>query len=883
LKAVIAVSFFLLQVWAAVSVGAIELAGITVSSRLNETLEASVPLKDLAGDISADSLTVSLASAEAHREAGIPFDKEITDLLFTVDLSSDSPAILVRSSEAVGAPFLRFLLAVELGEQRLLRDYTVMLDPPNSVEPVQFAVAQAGVREIPGSSFLYPGEYIGPVERGETLMQLARRVHVANPITLEQTMVALVSDNPDGFVEGNMNLLREGATLHVPSERQMAATDPKAAREIYESHLQDWLHRQSQVNAGEVSTANWMAIHSPGSDGTDAVTAENGDESTDYILRIVGPVKETLSEQPLQTVPAAADDDHTGSGESSAAAATPNVDATAIALAERLTVVEESLGSKELENQQLNQQVELLQKQLQKTMQLIELQETQLAIAQQQLKTMLAQEVEKSAPVSESSTESPTTGSVGADQPDTSVPREQQTVEASPQTTPDQPGGAERGSAATGEALTESDGTTDPMPAVSGASTGDVTTAAETLSPAPPWVEPSQTVDWLMDQIQNLAHITVGLSEFLTEELSSGRSIVPGMSQQTLMLLAVAGLLLLLLILFLKRRASFGASTGSAADADTPTGRLLFESAARTPPSKPDAAGSDPPDESVGAGFVTDIETQRGVAVHSDEVDPLTESEIYLAYGRTVQAEQTLRDAIVRAPDRIELKLKLLEVLKVLARSEAFIELAAEIRAVATAGSPEEAHLEKLIRESPFSDPSATPQAPIVGSPTGAGSPTSTVNPGPISAQGAGAAGSVVDEGIAFELDFDADPGPEVQAGQAEVDASAPTSGAQDELGGLELELELPFAGTESVQTGSGDGRITPPEVADSPNDPGMPSEPAQAPSPETEEKTQLELANAYLEMGDPAAAREILTALSGSVDPAIASRAEELLNNINR
>jgi len=883
LKAIIAASFLVLQVWVVVAAGAIELAGITVSSRLNESLEASIPLKDLAGDISAHSLTVSLASAKAHREAGIPFDKGITELLFTVDLSSDSPAILVRSSDAVGAPFLRFLLAVESGEQRLLRDYTVMLDPPNSVEPVQFATAQAGAREIPGSSFRYPGEYIGPVERGETLMQLARRVHVANPITLEQTMVALVIDNPDGFIEGNMNLLREGVTLHVPSERQMAATDPGAAREIYESHLLSWLHRQSQVNAGDVSTANWMAIHSPGSDGTGGATAIKGDDSTDYILRIVDPVKGILPGQPSQTAQAFAADDQTGSSEPSAAAATPDLDATAIALADRLTAVEESLGSKELENQQLNQQVELLQQQLEKTMQLIELQETQLAIAQQQLKTMRVQEVEKSAPASESSTESLATESVGADPPDNALTREQQTVEASPQTTPDQLGEAEGGSAATGEALTESDGATVPMPSVSGAPTGDATATAETLSPAPPWVEPSQTIDWLVDQTQNFAHLTVGLSEFVTGELSSGRSVVPGMSQQTLMLLAVAGLLLLLLILFRIRRASSGASTGSAANTDTPTGRPLFESGARTPPSEPDAVGSGPPDESVGAGFVTDIETQRGVAVHSDEVDPLTEAEIYLAYGRTVQAEQTLRDAIVRAPDRIELKLKLLEVLKVLARSEAFLELAAEVRAVVTAGSPEEAHLEKLIRESPFSNPSATPEAPIGGASTGAGSPTSTVSLGPVSAQGAGAAESVADEGIAFELDFDADPDPEAQAGQVEVDPPAPTSGAQDLFGGLELELESPFAETESVQTGSGDGRITLPEVADSPNDPGMTSDPAQASNPESEERTQLELANAYLEMGDPAAAREILTALSASQDPAIAKRAEELLSNINR
>jgi FimV-like protein len=248
-----------------------------------------------------------------------------------------------------------------------------------------------------------------------------------------------------------------------------------------------------------------------------------------------------------------------------------------------------------------------------------------------------------------------------------------------------------------------------------------------------------------------------------------------------------------------------------------------------------------------------------------------------------VQAEQTLRDAIVRAPDRIELKLKLLEVLKVLARSEAFLELAAEVRAVVAARSPEEAHLEKLIRESPFSDYSTARETPIAGVPTESGPPTSTVSAGPVSAQGTGVAESVADEGIAFEFDFDEGPDPEAPAGQTEVDAPAPTSGAQDAFGGLELELESPFGETESVQTGYGGGRITPPEVAESPNDPGMPSEPDQAPNPETEEKTQLELANAYLEMGDPAAAREILSGLSASEDPAIARRAEELLSNINR
>jgi FimV-like protein len=51
----------------------------------------------------------------------------------------------------------------------------------------------------------------------------------------------------------------------------------------------------------------------------------------------------------------------------------------------------------------------------------------------------------------------------------------------------------------------------------------------------------------------------------------------------------------------------------------------------------------------------------------------------------------------------------------------------------------------------------------------------------------------------------------------------------------------------------------------------------------DNEEKTQLELANAYLEMGDPAAAREILTGLSLSQDEAIKERAQALLEEARR
>jgi len=277
----------------------------------------------------------------------------------------------------------------------------------------------------------------------------------------------------------------------------------------------------------------------------------------------------------------------------------------------------------------------------------------------------------------------------------------------------------------------------------------------------------------------------------------------------------------------------------------------------------------------VGAGFVTDTETQRGVAVQSDEVDPLTESEIYLAYGRTVQAEQTLRDAISRTPDRIELKLKLLDVLTVLGQKEAFQALADEVRQAVAAGSPEEAHLDQLVGGITDIGKEDIP-AP------GVGSPAVAIDLPPDAAAGADSSepAPLKDEGIPFEFDLDAESEamPTTAALGSEIAGS--DKKVYDGTSGLELDLEGSEAtahGTQSdlgeASTVLGGGAEHADPGPDSPDpDPAVPAEGV------SEERTQLELANAYLEMGDPAAAREILIGLSHSQDTEIQARAKTLL-----
>ena len=94
-----------------------------------------------------------------------------------------------------------------------------MLDPADD-----WGTANGGwVTEISPASVAelsYPGEYVGPIRYGQTLIE-SRGKSGWRGNSIEQRMAALVED-PDSFIDGNMNLLREGARLHIPSERQMS-------------------------------------------------------------------------------------------------------------------------------------------------------------------------------------------------------------------------------------------------------------------------------------------------------------------------------------------------------------------------------------------------------------------------------------------------------------------------------------------------------------------------------------------------------------------------------------------------------------------------------------------------------------------------------------
>ena len=110
------------------------LGEIEMQSALNQRLEAEIQLTSVEpGEL--EGMIVQLASPEAFARAGIERSSVLTDLRFSVDQSSGNPVIKIESTSPVVEPFLNFLVEVDWPQGRMVREYTVLLDPPVFVSP----------------------------------------------------------------------------------------------------------------------------------------------------------------------------------------------------------------------------------------------------------------------------------------------------------------------------------------------------------------------------------------------------------------------------------------------------------------------------------------------------------------------------------------------------------------------------------------------------------------------------------------------------------------------------------------------------------------------------------------------------------------------------
>ncbi|WLG47091.1 FimV/HubP family polar landmark protein [Pseudomonas sp. FP1740] len=324
---------------------ALGLGELTLKSTLNQPLVAEIELLDVK-DLTAAEVVPSLASPEDFAKAGVDRQAFLNDLTFTPVLNASGKSILrITSSKPLSEPMVKFLVQVMWPSGRLLRDYSVLLDPskfsPQTADAAaQPAPAQAVTAPVTGAT--KSTQYT--TTSRDTLWEIAAKARSGGSI--QQTMLAIQALNPDAFIDGNINRLKTGQVLRLPDQVQSASLpQPKAIAEVAAQNSA-WRHGR-----------RYVAKPGSGQQQLDATKRARGDGASSQVAT-----------DKLSLVSA-----DTGKGRGKGAAG------DAKALSSKLAVTQESLDTARRDNAELKSRMNDLQSQVDKLQRLIELKNNQLA------------------------------------------------------------------------------------------------------------------------------------------------------------------------------------------------------------------------------------------------------------------------------------------------------------------------------------------------------------------------------------------------------------------------------------------------------------------------------------------------------------------------
>jgi len=335
---------------------ALGLGDIRARSALNQEFNADIDLLSVAaGEL--DTVRISLAEQKEFEKAGVERPFFLTLLKFLpARLEDGSTVIRVSSDFPVREPFLDFLVEVNWPRGRLIREFTVLLDPPVTTRRRAPAISAAGTavrapapaRSLTAAVAAAGGEY-GPVAQNETLWSIAKKLRPQGG-SMHQTMIALLESNPRAFIDGDINRLRKGAILRVPSASEVLSISREQARQAYAEAQERWLARASD------------RLRDTRADTAPVDTPPSGDQpeapDTEAELRIAAARPE---------------------GEGEAGAGEDRGDENVGQLKDKLLLARENAETSRLESETLRTEIEDMQKRLADMQRLLSLKDNQLA------------------------------------------------------------------------------------------------------------------------------------------------------------------------------------------------------------------------------------------------------------------------------------------------------------------------------------------------------------------------------------------------------------------------------------------------------------------------------------------------------------------------
>jgi pilus assembly protein FimV len=936
---------------------ALGLGGIKVHSALNEPLNAEIDITS-ASEKELKALVITLPSRAEFEAAGVERLAYQSLIQFVVAKRADGrPYLHLRTDSPIDEPFLHLLLQAEWQGGKLVREYTALIDPPYQVpgkpaaveppatvepaavepapvpgvpvpeaaptpvaeapavapppteeqikaemeaeatgtrtaaapapvaapspaeptgtgfvsepaapvqaapaaeappesarvealpEPAPTAAPAAMPREAPVAARTVPawsgvGEY--HVREGDTLWEISTKVRSDTPVSVEQVVLALYRTNRDAFFGNNVNNLKAGKILRVPEREEVESVSSSLARKEFRAQYDVWQEYKLKlassgatvkVATGEPETAVPVAkgevapVVKPDARkaAPTTVPAETPAPAakgapTEELLKIVRSDAESKKAAPgKQAAEAEAGKDTSGTERQ--------------ALADRVTTLEEALLSKQVEQKELGEKIGQVRALLKKESRLIEIERKDVATAPKPAAKEIPVEPVKSEPPK----------AVIPEPPKAAMPEPVKPVETAPAPAAPAP--------------------VAPPPEAR-------KKVARAVAPPPPAER--------------------GFFEGLMDDL--GEVLLP----------VIVGVVVLLgggiALVYMRRRqksiAEFEESilSSEAISSETPTTSETTSGVQAAP------AGD--------TSFLSDF-SQGGMGnLHTDEVDPIAEAEVYLAYGRDETAEEILKEAMIKNPQREEIKVKLLEIYHQRNDVKAFETLAEEYYAQ-LGGRPSKlwAKAEEMGRKLNPDNPmfrgggapgraAAATIAPVaapafadtLGSAAAPMAPAAPAAGGIEFDLGTAAPEEPADTGLEFDLQAgsggdlsfvdtmkSATPAPAGDMGLEGLDFGKPADNVIDfapekpaavEAGAdLSLDWDMGAAGTAA-------GKEEAVSVAEAP------AAAEAVPSQWDETATKLDLAKAYIDMGDAEGARSILGEVIAEGNDAQKKQAQEL------
>ncbi len=580
---------------------ALALGRVTVQSALGEPLRAEIDIPEINAE-EASTLKTSVALPEAYRAAGLEYNPALAGVQITLQRRADGRAFLRLSSDrTVSEPFVDLILEASWATGRIVRDYTMLLDPPSlraavappaaatvaaspvalpQTAPAPVAVRPAAApirRATPSVAVAAPAKTTNDggkqitVQPGDSASRIAASTKSAQ-VSLDQMLVALLRANSDAFVNGNLNRLKAGSVLTIPTEEQALGLNRSEASRTVVAQSRDFNDFRGKL----ATNAPTVPVAAADRTASGAVQAKVEDKKT--------------------------------------AAATP--DKLTLSKGALAKAAEEKIVQEKAAKDAANRAAELAKN----------------------IKDL---------------------GSIGA----ASAPAAAQPVPAVAATPAQAPAPAPVAAPASAApvAATVTVATSASAPSVPVAAVAPVPAAAPAPAPAKPVPDP-----------------------VVANKASSEPSFIDGLVKNPLLLAGAAALVALLAGLGVYR----SRQRQKTADVDS-----AFLESRLQPDSFFGASGGQKVDTNDGAATGSSMVYSPSQLDAADDVDPVAEADVYLAYGRDLQAEEILREALRTHSGRIAVHQKLLDIYAKRRDAKAFEAMANEAFKLAGAQSAEWARI----------------------------------------------------------------------------------------------------------------------------------------------------------------------------------------------